>query len=84
MRSRTLFRFVFQKLRVWCRVANGQWQLGKIQSTAADTSLVMLSTANVSLFVTLLHFPYEIEKFLPSDYPNLVVFVATKGCGSVY
>ncbi|KAL0646398.1 hypothetical protein Bca4012_044689 [Brassica carinata] len=35
------------KLRVWCRVANGQWQLGKIQSTAADTSLVMLSTANV-------------------------------------
>ncbi|CAN6869507.1 unnamed protein product [Brassica oleracea] len=39
--------FIKKKLRVWCRVANGQWQLGKIQSTAADTSLVMLSTANV-------------------------------------
>ncbi|KAL0824579.1 hypothetical protein Bca101_048256 [Brassica carinata] len=36
-----------EKLRVWCRVANGEWQLGKIQSTSADTSLVMLSTANV-------------------------------------
>ncbi|KAG2299313.1 hypothetical protein Bca52824_035785 [Brassica carinata] len=39
--------FIKKKLRVWCRIANGQWQLGKIQSTAADTSLVMLSTANV-------------------------------------
>ncbi|KAJ4875611.1 Myosin-2 [Raphanus sativus] len=39
--------FIKKKLRVWCRVANGQWQLGKIQSTAADTSLVILSTANV-------------------------------------
>ncbi|EOA12803.1 hypothetical protein CARUB_v10025758mg [Capsella rubella] len=39
--------FIKKKLRVWCRVANGQWQLGKIQSTSADSSLVMLSTANV-------------------------------------
>lgn len=39
---------VFQKLRVWCRVSNGLWQLGKIQSTSADTSFVMLSTENVS------------------------------------
>jgi myosin-5 len=39
--------FIKKKLRVWCRVSNGQWQLGKIQSTSADTSLVMLSTANV-------------------------------------
>uniref|UniRef100_A0A1J3H8X7 Myosin-2 n=1 Tax=Noccaea caerulescens TaxID=107243 RepID=A0A1J3H8X7_NOCCA len=39
--------FIKKKLRVWCRVANGQWQLGMIQSTTADTSLVMLSTANV-------------------------------------
>ncbi|XP_048607559.1 myosin-2 isoform X1 [Brassica napus] len=39
--------FINKKLRVWCRVANGEWQLGKIQSTSADTSLVMLSTANV-------------------------------------
>lgn len=44
----TVFVLYFQKLRVWCRVANGQWQLGMIQSTTADTSLVMLSTANVS------------------------------------
>ncbi|KAL1206546.1 Myosin-2 [Cardamine amara subsp. amara] len=39
--------FIKKKLRVWCRVADGQWQLGKIQSTSGDTSLVMLSTANV-------------------------------------
>ncbi|KAJ4902080.1 Myosin-2 [Raphanus sativus] len=39
--------FIKKKLRIWCRVANEQWQLGKIQSTAADTSLVILSTANV-------------------------------------
>ncbi|CAN8301928.1 unnamed protein product [Cochlearia groenlandica] len=39
--------FINKRLRVWCRVANGQWQLGMIQSTSADTSLVMLSTANV-------------------------------------
>nr|VDD21556.1 unnamed protein product [Brassica oleracea] len=39
--------FINKKLRVWCRVANGEWQLGKIQSTSADTSLVMLSTADV-------------------------------------
>ncbi|CAA7049152.1 unnamed protein product [Microthlaspi erraticum] len=39
--------FIKKKLRVWCRVGNGQWQLGMIQSTTADTSLVMLSTANV-------------------------------------
>ncbi|XP_018471057.1 myosin-2 [Raphanus sativus] len=39
--------FINKKLRVWCRVANGQWQLGKIQSTSADTSLVMLSTSDV-------------------------------------
>ncbi|KAJ0246210.1 Myosin-2 [Hirschfeldia incana] len=40
--------FINKKLRVWCRVANGQWQLGKIQSTTADTSLVMLSTGDVA------------------------------------
>ncbi|ESQ43042.1 hypothetical protein EUTSA_v10012475mg [Eutrema salsugineum] len=39
--------FIKKKLRVWCRVANGHWQLGKIQSTSADTSFVMLSTSNV-------------------------------------
>uniref|UniRef100_A0A1J3EUI7 Myosin-2 n=1 Tax=Noccaea caerulescens TaxID=107243 RepID=A0A1J3EUI7_NOCCA len=39
--------FIKKKLRVWCRVANGHWQLGMIQSTTADTSLVILSTANV-------------------------------------
>ncbi|EFH42295.1 predicted protein [Arabidopsis lyrata subsp. lyrata] len=39
--------FIKKKLRVWCRVSNGLWQLGKIQSTSADTSFVMLSTENV-------------------------------------
>lgn len=63
---------VFQKLRVWCRVADGQWQLGKIQSTSADTSLVMLSTANVS-FLRMLHFPSDIEEFLRSDYQVSVI-----------
>ncbi|CAH8348628.1 unnamed protein product [Eruca vesicaria subsp. sativa] len=46
-RNNNVEYFINKKLRVWCRVANGQWQLGKIQSTSADTSLVMLSSGDV-------------------------------------
>ncbi|XP_010438625.1 PREDICTED: myosin-4-like [Camelina sativa] len=35
--------FFREKLRVWCRVANGQWNLGKIQSTSVDDVCVLLS-----------------------------------------
>ncbi|KAG7545982.1 Myosin head motor domain [Arabidopsis suecica] len=36
--------FIREKLCVWCRVANGQWHLGKIHSTSSDDVCVMLST----------------------------------------
>ncbi|XP_023635551.1 myosin-4 isoform X2 [Capsella rubella] len=38
-----LFR---EKHRVWCRFANGQWHLGKIQSTSGDIVCVMLSSTD--------------------------------------
>ncbi|XP_024004491.1 myosin-4 [Eutrema salsugineum] len=39
--------FINEELCVWCRVSNGEWHLGKIQSTSGDAAWVMLSTAQV-------------------------------------
>ncbi|KAG5551198.1 hypothetical protein RHGRI_009582 [Rhododendron griersonianum] len=33
---------MFQRLRVWCRLPNGQWELGQIQSTLGEKSTVLL------------------------------------------
>lgn len=44
-------RTMFQKLRVWCRLQNGQWELGQIQSTSEEKASVLLLDGNVSFLV---------------------------------
>ncbi|KAK9268785.1 hypothetical protein L1049_000548 [Liquidambar formosana] len=39
--------FIKKKLSVWCRLPNGQWESGKIQSTSGEKALVLLSDARV-------------------------------------
>lgn len=39
--------FIKKKLSVWCRLASGQWEAGKIQSTFGEKSLVLLSDGRV-------------------------------------
>ncbi|KAJ4981808.1 hypothetical protein NE237_032645 [Protea cynaroides] len=39
--------FLKKKLRVWCRLSNGQWELGKIQSTSEEDAVVLLSNKSV-------------------------------------
>ncbi|KAJ0251477.1 Myosin-4 [Hirschfeldia incana] len=39
--------FINKKLSVWCRVGNGQWHLGKIQSASGDAVCVVLSNKEV-------------------------------------
>ncbi|KAH7544217.1 hypothetical protein JRO89_XS15G0130300 [Xanthoceras sorbifolium] len=39
--------FIKKELRVWCPVANGKWESGKIQSTSGDEAFVSLSSGNV-------------------------------------
>ncbi|KAF7112158.1 hypothetical protein RHSIM_RhsimUnG0258700 [Rhododendron simsii] len=34
--------FIKKRLRVWCRLPNGQWELGQIQSTLGEKSTVLL------------------------------------------
>ncbi|XP_058211003.1 myosin-2 isoform X2 [Rhododendron vialii] len=34
--------FIKKRLRVWCRLPNGQWELGQIQSTLGENSTVLL------------------------------------------
>ncbi|XP_010268832.1 PREDICTED: myosin-2 [Nelumbo nucifera] len=36
-----------KKLRVWCCLSNGQWELGKIQSTSGKDAVVLLSGGSV-------------------------------------
>lgn len=42
---------MFQKLRVWCRLKNRQWELGHIQSTSGEKASVLLSDKNVSSYL---------------------------------
>ncbi|CAH8317860.1 unnamed protein product [Eruca vesicaria subsp. sativa] len=39
--------FITKKLCVWCRVGNGQWHLGKIQSSTGEAACVALSNTEV-------------------------------------
>ncbi|KAJ8754628.1 hypothetical protein K2173_010719 [Erythroxylum novogranatense] len=39
--------FFKKKLRVWCRLSNGRWGSGKIQSTSGDEAVVLLSSGKV-------------------------------------
>ncbi|KAG6793885.1 hypothetical protein POTOM_003110 [Populus tomentosa] len=39
--------FIKKRLRVWCRLPNGQWGIGKIQSTSGDEATVSLSSGTV-------------------------------------
>ncbi|CAK7327540.1 unnamed protein product [Dovyalis caffra] len=39
--------FIKKRLRVWCQLSNGQWGLGKIQSTLGDEATVSLSSGTV-------------------------------------
>ncbi|PIA29054.1 hypothetical protein AQUCO_06300017v1 [Aquilegia coerulea] len=36
-----------KKLRVWCRLSNGQWESGKTQSSSGEDALVMLSDGRI-------------------------------------
>ncbi|XP_043688469.1 myosin-2-like isoform X2 [Telopea speciosissima] len=38
--------FLKKKLRVWCRLSNGQWESGKIQSTSEEDAVVLLSNSS--------------------------------------
>ncbi|GAB2230708.1 hypothetical protein Droror1_Dr00014991 [Drosera rotundifolia] len=44
--------FIKKKLRVWCPLRNGQWELGSIKSTSGEESHVLLSTGNVVKVLT--------------------------------
>ncbi|KAL5548017.1 hypothetical protein UlMin_003248 [Ulmus minor] len=39
--------FLKKKLRVWCWLPSGQWELGMIQSTVGEDALISLSNGNV-------------------------------------
>ncbi|KAB2032803.1 hypothetical protein ES319_D05G402800v1 [Gossypium barbadense] len=39
--------FINKKLHVWCRLSNGMWGSGTIQSTSGEESIVSLSNGNV-------------------------------------
>ncbi|CAO2833475.1 unnamed protein product [Amaranthus hypochondriacus] len=39
--------FIKKKLRVWCRLASGHWELGRIQSISGEESFLQLSSGNV-------------------------------------
>lgn len=39
--------FVKKKLRVWCRLPSGQWELARIKSTSGKESFVQLASGNV-------------------------------------
>ncbi|KDO74222.1 hypothetical protein CISIN_1g000931mg [Citrus sinensis] len=39
--------FIKKKLRVWCRLEDGKWESGMIQSTSGDEAFVLLSNGNV-------------------------------------
>ncbi|KAK3010950.1 hypothetical protein RJ639_011846 [Escallonia herrerae] len=39
--------FIKKKLRVWCRLLDGQWQSGQIQSTLGEEASVLLSDGSV-------------------------------------
>ncbi|KAL6506964.1 hypothetical protein OROHE_022401 [Orobanche hederae] len=39
--------FIIKKLRVWCRLRNGPWESGQIQSTSGEKASVLLSDGSV-------------------------------------
>ncbi|XP_074380743.1 myosin-2-like [Apium graveolens] len=44
--------FISKKLRVWCQLKDGQWELGQIQSTSAETASVLLGNGNLVIAST--------------------------------
>ncbi|GMH24307.1 hypothetical protein Nepgr_026150 [Nepenthes gracilis] len=50
-----------KKLRVWCQLPAGEWELGKIQSMSGEVSLVQLSTGNVVKVSTTMLLPANPE-----------------------
>ncbi|XAR67526.1 Myosin ATPase [Bertholletia excelsa] len=40
--------FIKKKLRVWCRMPNGQWELGQILSTSGENATILVSDGAVS------------------------------------
>ncbi|KAL9256534.1 Myosin-2-like protein [Drosera capensis] len=44
--------YFIKKLRVWCRLQNGQWELGTIQSTSGEESHVQLPAGTVFVVAT--------------------------------
>lgn len=44
--------FMNNKLRVWCRLRNGKWESGQIQSTSGDKACVSLSDGRVLMVST--------------------------------
>ncbi|KAM7498760.1 hypothetical protein LguiA_023174 [Lonicera macranthoides] len=49
--------FIKKKLRVWCRLQNGLWELGQIQSTSEEKASVLLLDGNVVTVLTRELFP---------------------------
>lgn len=43
-----ILSYMFQRLRVWCKLPNRQWELGQIQSTSGEKSTVLLLDGAVS------------------------------------
>ncbi|XP_077254052.1 myosin-2-like isoform X2 [Tasmannia lanceolata] len=48
-----------KKLRVWCRLQNDQWELGKIQSISGEDAVILVSNGNVVIVST--------ENLLPAN-----------------
>ncbi|XP_063946435.1 myosin-2 [Daucus carota subsp. sativus] len=44
--------FIKKKLRVWCQLKDGQWELGHIQSTSAETASVLLGNGSLVIAST--------------------------------
>nr|GME02741.1 myosin-2-like isoform X1 [Ipomoea batatas] len=42
----TIDYFIKEKLRIWCREQNGQWELGTILSTTGEIASVLFSDGN--------------------------------------
>jgi hypothetical protein len=43
--------FFFQKLRVWCSVSDGKWELGQVQSISGDDVEILLVNGEVSFML---------------------------------
>ncbi|KAL3647048.1 hypothetical protein CASFOL_008016 [Castilleja foliolosa] len=59
--------FINKKLRVWCRLRNGSWESGQIQSTSEDTASLLLMDGSVVTVSTLDILPANPEILEGSD-----------------